>query len=62
MTLWMNPEFDKGWAMCLLWLQGGKRDEATTERKSFNVRAYLGTTGTPSLPFLKGGSGNQWAH
>ena len=38
MTFLMNPEFDRqGWAVCLLWLQGGKQDEAPTNRKTSDL-------------------------
>ena len=34
-SCWIKPEFDRqGWAVCLFWLQGGKHDEALTDRNS----------------------------
>ena len=53
----MNPEFDRqGSAVCLFWPRGGKHDEAPTDRKTSNLRAWLGTTGTPSALF----KGRKW--
>ena len=49
MTIWIMPEFNtEGWAVCLFWLQGGKHDEAFTDKKS---RLLKPSWGNPS--FLK---------
>ena len=33
MTIWIMPEFDReGCSVCLFWLQGGKHDEAPTDK------------------------------
>ena len=53
MTFWIMPEFDRaGWAaVCLFWLQGGKHNEAPTDKKSRLLEPPWGTFG-PS-PFFK---------
>ena len=49
MTVWIMPEFDKeGWAVCLFWLQGGKHDEAPTDKKSCSSSPRGGPSDPPS--------------
>ena len=41
------PEFDrKGCAICLFWLQGGKHDEAPTDRNSRLIEPQRGPLST----------------
>ena len=56
MTVWIVPEFDRElWAVCLFWLQGGKHDEALTD-KSLACSSPRGGRLDPP-PF--GGEGDQ---
>ena len=44
------PEFDReGWAVSLFWLQGGKHDEAPTDKKSRLLELPWATFRLPSL-------------
>ena len=46
------PEFDReGWAVCQFCLQGGKLNEAPTEKKTHPYESPLGDLRT--LPFLR---------
>ena len=54
MTAWTMPKFDReGWAVCLFWLQGGKHNEAPTDKKSGLLdQAPMGDFRTPPPPLF----------